>query len=95
MYLILELISPIFPIEEILVECSLTQDQGSNGSTQVLFIIFLLMVSIIVSNLIVGLTVNKTEELFKEAGVIRLEKTVLQVRERKMTTLVLHVQALT
>ena len=27
-----------------------------------------------------GLTVNKTEELFKEAGVIRLEKTVLQVR---------------
>jgi hypothetical protein len=27
----------------------------------------------------VGLTVSKTEELFKEAGVIRLEKTVLQI----------------
>jgi hypothetical protein len=25
------------------------------------------------------LTVSKTEELFKEAGVIRLEKTVLQI----------------
>ena len=35
--------------------------------------------SIIISNLIIGLTVNQTEELFKEAGVIRLEKTVLQI----------------
>ena len=56
------------------------QDEGSNGSKQLLFVVFLLMISIIVSNLIVGLTVNKTEELFKEAGIIRLEKTVLQVK---------------
>ena len=53
---------------------------GGNGSAQVLFVIFLFLSSVTISNLIVGLTVNKTEELFREAGVIRLEKTVLQIR---------------
>lgn len=51
----------------------------SNGSSQILFVVFLFLASITIANLIVGLTVSKTEEIFKEAGVIRLEKTVLQV----------------
>ena len=33
-----------------------------------MFLIFFFVVSIIISNLIIGLTVSKTEELFKEAG---------------------------
>ena len=48
-------------------------------STQILFVMFLFFVSIIIANLLIGLTVNKTEVLFKEAGVVRLEKTVLQI----------------
>ncbi len=55
-------------------------DEGQ-FSTQLLFIFFIIFVSIVISNLLVGLTVSKTEELFKEAGVIRLEKTVLQVNQ--------------
>ena len=72
---------------------SQVKESGSNFSTQILFVLFVFLASIAVSNLIVGLTVNKTEELFKEAGVIRLEKTALQVmgledvlvREKMMT----------
>ncbi len=56
------------------------KDRGSNGTVQALFIFFVFLITITISNLIVGLTVNKTEALFKEAGVIRLKKTVLQVR---------------
>ncbi len=44
-----------------------------------MFVAFLFVITITISNLIVGLTVNRTEALFKEAGVIRLMKTVLQV----------------
>ena len=55
------------------------QDTGSNGTTQIMFVAFLFVITITISNLIVGLTVNRTEALFKEAGVIRLMKTVLQV----------------
>lgn len=44
---------------------------GSNGTAQVLFVLFIFLSSVTISNLIVALTVNKTEELFKEAGVIR------------------------
>ncbi len=39
-----------------------------------MFVLFFFMVSIIVSNLIIGLTVSKTEELFREAGVMKNEK---------------------
>jgi hypothetical protein len=48
-------------------------------STQLLFIMFLIFVSIVIANLLIGLTISKTEELFKEAGLFRLEKTVIQV----------------
>ena len=37
------------------------------------------MVTIVISNLLIAMTVSKTEELFKRAGVIRLKKTVVQV----------------
>ena len=57
-----------------------SEAEGSNGTTQVVFLIFLFVVSIVISNLLIAMTVSKTEELFKKAGVIRLEKTVGQVR---------------
>ena len=56
------------------------QGKGSNGTTQIVFILFLFVVSIVISNLLIGMTVSKTEELTKKAGVIRLEKTVGQVK---------------
>ncbi len=42
-----------------------------------MFVLFFFMVSIIVSNLIIGLTVSKTEELFREAGVKNGEKKLI------------------
>jgi len=48
-------------------------------STQIMYVLFLFFVSIIIANLLIGLTVNKTEVLFKEAGIVRLNKTVLQI----------------
>lgn len=38
-----------------------------NGSLQIILILFIMSVGIILANLIVGLTVNKTEELFQKA----------------------------
>lgn len=58
-----------------------TSPTYSKGVLQALFVIFFFLVSIIISNLIIGLTVSKTDELFKEAGIIRMQKSVLQVRE--------------
>ena len=52
---------------------------GSNFSTQVLFILFFFIVSLIIANLVIGLTVAKTQELFEMAGIIKLQKTVLQI----------------
>ena len=54
------------------------QDNGQ-GSTQVAFVLFLLIGNIVIANLLVGLTVSKTEELFKIAGIYRLGKTVHQI----------------
>ena len=52
---------------------------GSSGTTQLVFLLFLFIVTIVISNLLIAMTVSKTEELFKRAGIIRLEKTVVQV----------------
>ena len=57
----------------------MVEGKGSNGTTQIVFLLFLFMVTIVISNLLIAMTVSKTEELFKRAGVIRLEKTVVQV----------------
>ena len=71
-----------FDFESNFLPEEVTRAEGSNGTTQVVFLIFLFVVSIVISNLLIAMTVSKTEELFKMAGVIRLEKTVGQVRAR-------------
>ena len=48
-------------------------------STQILFIMFLLLVTVVIMNLLIGLTVSQVEELRLKAGVRRLKKTVEQV----------------
>ena len=69
-----------FEFESNFLPEKVSEAEGSNGTTQVVFLIFLFVVSIVISNLLIAMTVSKTEELFKKAGVIRLEKTVGQVR---------------
>ena len=48
-------------------------------STQIVFFFFLLIGNIVIANLLIGLTVNKTELLFKKASLVRLETMVHQV----------------
>ena len=48
-------------------------------STQFVFFFFLLIGNIVIANLLIGLTVNKTELLFKKASLVRLETMVHQV----------------
>ena len=67
-----------FSLEEYFIWQSVKVDNGY-VTTQVIFVLFVFFISIVLVNLLVGLTVSKTEELFKEAGIYRLEKTVLQV----------------
>ena len=57
------------------------QNKQANGyvSNQLAFICFALIGNIVIANLLIGLTVSKTEELLKVATIIRLEKTVDQV----------------
>ena len=38
-----------------------------NGTLQIILVLFILMGSLILANLIIGLTVNKTEQLFEMA----------------------------
>ena len=56
-----------------------TKEDFGHLSGQMFYLIFLVFVSIVIANLLIGLTVSKTEDLFKEAGAVRLEKTVDQV----------------
>ena len=41
------------------------------GTTQILFILFLVFVSIVIANLLIALTLSKTEDVAKEATVLR------------------------
>ena len=41
------------------------------GTTQILFILFLVFVSIVIANLLIALTLSKTEDITKEATVLR------------------------
>ena len=52
---------------------------GSDITTQFVFILFLFLVSIVISNLLIGLTVNETEIVFKSALDMRLERTFSQI----------------
>ena len=67
-----------YNLEEYFIWQSVKLDKGF-VTTQIIFVLFVFFISIVLVNLLVGLTVSKTEELFKEAGIYRLEKTVLQV----------------
>ena len=49
------------------------------GSAQLAFFLFVLMVNIVVAKLQIGLTVSKTDELPKEAGILRLQKIANQI----------------
>ncbi len=55
------------------------QGKGSNGTAQVVFMLFLFLVSIVIANLLIGMTVSQTEELLQTAGVIKLQKMAQQV----------------
>ncbi len=50
------------------------------GTTQVMFVIFLLLVPIIMMNLLIGLAISNITTQFQAAGVDRLRMTVLLVR---------------
>ena len=57
----------------------MVQDENSTGSTQIIFAMFVVFVSIILMNLLLALTVSETDRLQNEGDLIRLEKTVTQV----------------
>ena len=48
-------------------------------STQILFFMFVIFVTIIIANLLIGLTVNQTDKLVKEADIIRLQRVVYMI----------------
>ena len=55
------------------------QADDSEVTLQILFLLFVLFVSIIIANLIIGLTVSEIDDLYNEARAIRLQKMVTQV----------------
>ena len=50
-----------------------------NVTPQIVFILFFFVVSTVIANLLIGLTVNRTDEVEKASVGLRLERTVLQV----------------
>ena len=49
------------------------------GSVQVALFLFIMIVNIVISNLLVGLTVSETDKIFNKAGILRLKRTVSQI----------------
>ena len=60
------------------VDGSLASDD-TVGTLQIMFALFVFFITIIIANLIIGLTVSEIEVLYNEARAIRLEKMVTQV----------------
>ena len=56
-----------FTIEQVEKKESLKKNVNINGTLQILLILFIMLVGIILANLIVALTISKTEELFQKA----------------------------
>ena len=56
----------------------------SHESTQLAYFLFVLIGNIIIANLLIGLTVSRTEELFQRAELIRQENIVKQICLRKL-----------
>lgn len=70
---------------ELEFEDNFTSEASSGlGSTQIAYFLFLLVGNIIIANLLIGLTVSRTEELFQRAELIRQENIVKQICLRKM-----------
>ena len=61
------------------VDLSKEQSDWAIGSLQIIFMLFLVLVSIIVHNLIIALTVSEIDVLFQTARSIQLEHLVRQV----------------
>ena len=76
---VLVMMSGEFDFEDNFLSKMVKNVSGSNITTQVLFVFFLFMVSIVISNLLIGLTVNETEIVFRSALGMRLERTFFQI----------------
>ena len=51
-----------------------------NGTYQVLFIIFIILVSIAIMNLLVGLAITNITTVFQTSGILRLKITITLVK---------------
>ena len=60
-------------------EPSPSSNLNVNLTPQLIFILFFFLVSIVISNLLIGLTVNRTDEVEKASVGLRLERTLQQV----------------
>ena len=60
----------------------------SIGTLQFVYILFVFFVTIIIANLIIGLTVSEIDDLYNEGRAIRLEKMVTQVTYFNLHTLI-------
>ena len=70
----------------ILINCTedCLQDESTtnlnvNVTPQLVFILFFFLVSIVIANLLIGLTVNRTDDVEKASVVLRLERTLNQI----------------
>ena len=52
---------------------------GENVLAQAVFLAFFLTMTLVLTNLLIGMTVSKTEELLKQANMIKLQKMVAQI----------------
>ena len=52
---------------------------ASQGLTQFIFVLLLFLVSIVIANLIIGLSVSNIDQLMKESEVYKMEKMVQQI----------------
>jgi len=56
-----------------------TTNLNVNVTPQLVFILFFFLVSIVIANLLIGLTVNRTDDVEKASVVLRLERTLNQI----------------
>ena len=70
-------------IGELEYESNFTWDAVSKSktfvSTEILYLMFLGLGTVVIMNLLIGLTVSRTEELLSQAGVLRLKRTAEEV----------------
>ena len=54
-------------------------DGSENMLAQAVFFVFFITMTLVLTNLLIGMTVSKTEELLKQANMIKLQKMVAQI----------------